>query len=405
MEAIAAPPFAEPVRPSPSPTLHAGAWIAVFGLACLPIGLMWDISHHITIGRDTFWTPAHIIIQLGGIIPATMFGLLAMRTTFRPEPGDLDGSVSFWGVKAPVGVWVTIWGCMAMLTSAPFDDWWHNAYGLDVKIISPPHTILGLGMLGVGLGILLYVFSIQNRQAPGERRTLALVCAVAVGAMLTLYGDFTTEVSWPNLQHTAKFLQVACIPFPLLLIVAARAVRIRWSATIAAAVYMAIYVAMILALPLFPAVPKLAPIYHPVDHMRSPAFPLLLIIPALAFDLLELGWVRWGELAAATTGFFRRQWVRDTCLAFVGAITFAALVGFVQWHFSKFLLSDAAENRFFDRSGHWPYFSKEGPWMYNFWTNEGPVLDAKGFAGALVRAFVSIRIGLFLGNYLLRLRR
>ena len=33
-----------------------------------------------------------------------------------------------------------------MLTSAPFDNWWHNAYGLDVKIVSPPHTLLILGI-------------------------------------------------------------------------------------------------------------------------------------------------------------------------------------------------------------------------------------------------------------------
>jgi len=32
-----------------------------------------------------------------------------------------------------------------MLTSAPFDNWWHNAYGLDVKIVSLPHSILALG--------------------------------------------------------------------------------------------------------------------------------------------------------------------------------------------------------------------------------------------------------------------
>jgi hypothetical protein len=295
---------------------------------------------------------------------------------------------------------------MAMLTSAPFDDWWHNAYGLDVKIISPPHSILGLGMLGVGMGILLYLFSVQNRQPVTGQHTMAVICALAVGAMLCLYGDFTTEVSWPNLQHTQRFLHVACIPFPLLLIVAARAVRIRWAATIAATVYMAIYITMILVLPLCPAVPKLAPIYNPVDHMRSPAFPLLLVIPAFAFDLLEQAWTRWGISAStAATGFFRRQGVRDTCLALVGAIAFAGLVGFVQWHFSKFLLSDAAENRFFARSGHWPYFSKIGPHANSFWENDSPMLTPTGFLGALIRAFCSIRVGLFLGNYLLRLRR
>lgn len=29
-----------------------------------------------------------------------------------------------------------------MITSAPFDKWWHNAYGLDTKVVSPPHVPL-----------------------------------------------------------------------------------------------------------------------------------------------------------------------------------------------------------------------------------------------------------------------
>ena len=39
-----------------------------------------------------------------------------------------------------------------MLASAPFDDWWHNAYGLDVRIISPPHMVLAAGFFGIELG-------------------------------------------------------------------------------------------------------------------------------------------------------------------------------------------------------------------------------------------------------------
>src|SRR5690349_22040498 len=39
-------------------------------------------------------------------------------------------------------------------------------------------------------------------------------------------------------------------------------------------------------LPLFHGEPKLAPIYNPVTHMVPPAFPLLLIFPAAAIDLV-----------------------------------------------------------------------------------------------------------------------
>src|SRR5439155_21505761 len=97
-------------------------YVAVAGLACLPIGLLWDLSHRPPIGRDTFWTPAHILIQLGGIVPALLFGAIALKTTFRGTEQARDAAVSFWGCHAPLGVWVTIWGALAMMTSAPFDD-------------------------------------------------------------------------------------------------------------------------------------------------------------------------------------------------------------------------------------------------------------------------------------------
>lgn len=382
------------------PRLFSGRLlIAVIGLACLPIGIIWDVSHHSTIGRDTFWTPAHIIIQLGGILPATMFTLIALKTTFRGTPEERNASVRFWGFQAPIGVWVTIWGCLAMLTSAPFDDWWHNTYGLDVKIISPPHAILGVGMFAVSLGILLYVFSTQNQAAVAVQTHRGFACAIAVGIMITLWGDFVTEYTWPNLQHAGHFYRVICTPFPLLLALAARAARIRGAATIAALTYLGIYVFMILVLPLFPAHPKLAPIYTPVDHMVPPAFPLLLFVPAIVFDLIE---ARAGKKADA-------PWWRDWLLALVlGALFFGIMLA-VQWNFSKFLLSDAADNRLFARNGHWPYFANPGQWKNVFFTGRENFdtlpLTPLYFLSIAIVAFISTRLGLWAGNYLLRLKR
>src|SRR5207237_1694830 len=132
-----------------------------------------------------------------------------------------------------------------------------------------------------------FVFSSQNRAPRGLRMRGGLICALAGGAMIALWGDFTTEFTWPNLQHASYFYSVVCTPFPLLLVLAARASNVRPAATIAAAPYILLYILMILVLPLFPAHPKLAPIYHPLDHMLPPAFPLLLIVPAAAIDLVS----------------------------------------------------------------------------------------------------------------------
>ncbi len=392
-----------------SEALPRSVYLAVAGLACLPIGLLWDISHHSTIGRDTFWTPAHIIIQLGGIVPALLFASIAIKTTFRGTEHERNASVSFWGFRAPLGVWVTVWGAMAMMTSAPFDDWWHNRYGLDVKIVSPPHAVLGMGMFGVGMGVLLFVFSSQNRSHRENRTRNGWLCAVAVGVMIAMWGDFTTEFTWPNLQHASYFYSVVSTPFPLLLLLAARASKVRAGATIAAATYMLIYVAMILVLPLFPAHPKLAPVYHPVDHMVPPAFPLLLIVPAVAIDVI--GWLLARASKTATLQPPPKdtpvppRWWRDWLLALLFAAVFLAIIFAVQWPFSSFLLSDAADNRFFARSGHWPYFAQPGDWMNRFFDFSKDPITLKGIALAFVRAFISARIGLLLGNYLLRLKR
>jgi hypothetical protein len=403
---------------APAETLPRSVYVAVAGLACLPIGLLWDISHHSTIGRDTFWTPAHILIQVGGIVPAFLFAAIALKTTFYGTQAERDASVSFWGFRAPLGVWVTIWGTLAMLTSAPFDDWWHNRYGLDVKIASPPHAVLGLGMFGVGMGVLLFVFSSQNRADAANRTRSGLICGLAVGVLTTLWGDFATEFTWPNLQHASYFYQVVCTPFPLLLVMASRASKVPAAATIAAATYTLLYIGMILVLPLFPAHPKLAPIYHPVDHMVAPAFPLLLIAPAVAIDVIA--WLA-GHGEASKGGASERgrsdaetllrptprpsPWWTDWLLSLLFAAVFLAIIFAVQWPFSGFLLSDAADNRFFARNGHWPYFAQPGDWMNRFWElNKDPLTWEKiGFA--FCRAFVSVRIGLWLGNYLLRLKR
>ena len=63
-----------------------------------------------------------------------------LRATFLGTAEDRAGSVRVWGFRGPLGAWVTIWGALAMLTSAPFDNWWHDAYGL-VPLREVPHIV------------------------------------------------------------------------------------------------------------------------------------------------------------------------------------------------------------------------------------------------------------------------
>ena len=137
-------------------------WAVAFASTSVIAGILWDISWHRTIGRDSFWTPAHMAIYLGGVVAGLSCGWLVLYTTFAGTARDRAAGVSFWGFRGPLGAWVCIWGALAMIVSAPFDDWWHNAYGLDVEILSPPHVVLAAGIYGIGIGAMLMVLARQN---------------------------------------------------------------------------------------------------------------------------------------------------------------------------------------------------------------------------------------------------
>src|SRR5262245_34137027 len=127
-EALARPATTTLTRAATIPWyLYAVALAAI----SVVVGVIWDISWHQTIGRDTFWTPAHMCTYFAALVVGVACGYVALRTTFAGTPEERAQAISFWGFKAPLGAWICVWGSFAMLTSAPFDDWWHNAYGLD----------------------------------------------------------------------------------------------------------------------------------------------------------------------------------------------------------------------------------------------------------------------------------
>src|SRR5438093_1343572 len=108
-------------------------------------------------------------------------------------------SVGFWGFRGPLGAWLCIWGSFAMLTSAPFDNWWHTAYGLDVEILSPPHTVLGLGMIAIEIGAMLLVLAHQNR-AGGASSALGWLYIYCAGIALLMAATIAWEYTgFPNM--------------------------------------------------------------------------------------------------------------------------------------------------------------------------------------------------------------
>ncbi len=388
MESVVRAPVVESRAASAALPWYLTAMLA--GSTSIIVGLLWDISWHMTIGRDTFWTPAHMAIYLGGVLAGVSCGALALRTTFGGSAEERGRAVRFWGFRAPLGAWVAIWGAIAMLTSAPFDNWWHAAYGLDVKVLSPPHSLLGAGMITIQLGAMLLALSAQNRAPAGEVRRLGLAHLYAAGIVVVMTTGLLLEYSEPNHRHGGLFYELMAAVLPVLLVAVARSSRLRWAATITAAFYMLLKLLMVWILPLFPAHPRLGPINMPVDHMAPPLFPLLLVIPALAIDLLlqRRAEKRAGWLDAAAIG-----------AAFL-AIFFA-----VHWLFADFQLSPAADNWFFAGDRFWAYFSHPGAFHHQFWMRREDPMTLGRFGIALLWAIASTRLGLWWGEWMAKVQR
>jgi hypothetical protein len=383
--------------PLTAPQVSWHALAVLVGGASICIGILWDISWHRTIGRDTFWTPAHMAIYFGGLLGGLTCGWLVLRTTFFSTPEEQSGAVRIWGFRGPLGAWITIWGSFAMLTSAPFDNWWHNAYGIDVKILSPPHAVLALGMFATVFGALILVLREQNlgstdQPAPGRKLFI-----YAGGILVVMASVFLIEHSWPNQHRTRAFYEMSAATFPLYLVGLSRASKFRWGATLIALAYMLVLWLMNTILPLFPGQVRLGPIYNPVTHFVALPFPLLLCVPAFGIDLLR-HWIGQG-----------RGWVRDWLLAISAGLVFMALFLTTQWFFSRFLISPRAENWFFGADRYWGYGEHIGNWRNRFWSENNsawdPPLTIKSFAVALLLGLGSSRIGLWAGNWMAQVRR
>jgi len=361
-------------------------WVSVLGVTSACLGANWDISWHRSIGRDTFWTPPHMAIYLCGVLAGIACGALILRATFK---GDRAASVRVFGFHGPLGAFISAWGGVLMLTSAPFDNWWHDTYGLDVKILSPPHSLLALGILAVQMGCLILILGEMNR---ARSRTLELLF-LYVGGMITIaFLVFLMEYTLRSGQHSAWFYRPVCLAIPVVLAGLARASRLRWPCTFAAAVYTIFNLGLLWILPLFPAEPKLGPVMQPVTQFIPPEFPILILAPAIVLDLV---WRRIGE--------WRSGWLQ----AAVTGTTFLIVLLIVQWPFADFLMSPAARNRFFGTI-YFDYFEPRNSLYANFkfWPIERTPMElVYGLALALLFAVLASRIGIAWGNWMRRIRR
>jgi hypothetical protein len=366
-------------------------WTLFAAVVSVVIGGYWDISWHMSIGRDSFWTPAHIAIQLCGVLAGLSCGYLILRCTMGYDEALGPYTVKVWRFRAPLGAFIAAWGGAMMLTSAPFDNWWHNAYGLDVKIFSPPHVVLDGGVLAIQAGAVVLIASTMNRASAALRCKLNWILLLLGGMITMLALTIVWESTYRVLMHTPQCYRAVAVVAPVVLAGFAAVSDHRWARSIVAGIYSVYACVMLWIFPFFPATPKLGPVYQKITHMVPMEFPLLIIVPALLLDAFwpkVAGWKRWPQAAVGGAIFL---------LAFAAA----------QWPFATFLVSPASANWFFGTK-YFAYFAS--PNGYDVRHMFFPLEQTTGAFGvvtaeALAFAILSTRLGLAWGGCIRGIRR
>lgn len=233
---------------------------AIIGL----VGAYWDDAWHTDMGRDTFWSPPHLLLYSGPALVTVAVSIWAWLAYH--EVGSLRATL-----RQRI-LLLGLVGAVVTPLSAPIDDYWHTAFGRDSILWSPPH------MLGVvGIFALVSAALLRLSQMPGRAgRWLTLFSSgLMVAALLALVFEYESDVPQFSVVWYLPLLTfLAALTFGLCYAVSDE----RWLAGKAAAIYTVLMVGVILVL-------------MAMDH-STPIVPIILF-PALVFDLgAQRGWSR-----------------------------------------------------------------------------------------------------------------
>lgn len=219
-------------RPMPAPTrVHKNAILYFAALAALlmPFGAYWDISAHAVSGRESFFQPPHLMIYGGILLCMT---LIAIAIGWKPR--GTSWRKHLLADRYAFGALVAL---AVQLSSGPFDEVWHNTFGLDVSVWSPPHVILIFG----GMAVCLYLSMLQV----GKRTWAALFFKfLTIGGALLIVNVFLAEFEFPiPAWHISQHRPALVFPAMLVLFaiiaahVAERDNDFRWAATVTIALF------------------------------------------------------------------------------------------------------------------------------------------------------------------------
>lgn len=243
--------------------------IAAGGVAAV-LGLYWDDAWHTDVGRDTFFSPPHLLLYAG------VAALLAVVATWAWRRFRAEG----WAILRDPALVLPLFGAAVTLASAPVDELWHQLFGRDAVVWSPPHMVIVAGLIAFAAGVLLAVRRSGDRWSQVTAVVIGAFLIAAVGAVVM---EFEADVpQFPVVWYLPVVIAGLSFAFGLI----RRASSHPWATTHAAGVYVALRIG---------AVGFLAALGHSLPTVMPT------VAAAWAFDLaLRRGGSR-RLVAAATT--------------------------------------------------------------------------------------------------------
>lgn len=201
------------------PAVVAGIALAVSGASTY-----WDIATHVDQGRERFLTPAHAGIYAGVTVALAAIGLGLMADRRAAGASALQAILHPLADVRP-GLAAAGAGMATALAAAPLDNAWHEIYGIDVTIWSPPHLLAIFGVSVAALGLAMLVAP-AAREQEGFSLYFFLLSSFLAGLVI-----ITGEYAFNGPQYRIAYHSIILTAASTLVLAAAAEAPGRWSAT------------------------------------------------------------------------------------------------------------------------------------------------------------------------------
>lgn len=256
------------------------------GFVLALFGVYWDDAWHTDRGRDDLLSPPHLSLYMG---VALIVGVVIWWGRRR---GDDSARRS-----GPVGL--AVMGAVFTLASAPIDEWWHQVFGRDAVLWSPPHLAAVAGTIAMSTGVALTVSGAYTVRRGALAQ--AAVGAGVIGAWQILVLEYDTDVAqfsslW-YLPAMAGGLAAASVTLQ-----AAASRGAHWPATSAGLIYTLAMAGVLLALRMSgfstPIIPLVVPALLVADLGRR----LLWAVPLRATSFVAMLFATYWPYLGAVPG-------------------------------------------------------------------------------------------------------